>query len=144
MKPILLVEDTPDDVLFMQRAFRKAGILHPMQTVADGREALDYLQGKGAFQDRAQFPPPCLILLDLKLPRVSGLDVLRHIRCEQKLTVPVIVLTSSREDCDVQQAYALGANSYKVKPSDAGELSSFVAALKQFWLSHDQSCASSH
>lgn len=141
MKPILLVEDTEDDVVFMKRALKKAEINLPLHVAMDGQEAIDYLEGKGAYQDRTQYPFPCLVLLDLKLPKRNGLEVLKWIRHDRKLhALPVIILTSSREDTDVQQAYSLGANSYKVKPSDAFELADFATAVRRYWICHDQSC----
>ena len=116
---ILLVEDDSNDVLLLQRAFRRAGLTHALQVVSDGDQAVAYLGGQGQFNDRGKHPLPSLVLLDLKLPRRSGLEVLGWIR-DQKPEVknlPVIVLTSSRLSEDVDRAYSLGANSYMAKPS---------------------------
>ena len=137
---ILLVEDSPDDVFFLQRAFKRAEIKNPIQVAADGQQALDYLSGKGEFADRQKFPLPHLVLLDLKLPYVLGLDVLRWIRAQPKLqTTPVIILTSSSERSDLDRAYCLGANSFIVKPSDGERLFSFAKSFAEYWLKHNVS-----
>src|SRR5579864_5000614 len=115
-KPILLVEDDENDVFFFQRAMSKAGMTNPVQVAGDGQEAIDYLRGAGKFADRSKFPLPELILLDLKLPFVMGLDVLRWIREQSELVPIVIILSSSREEEDIAAAYKLGANAYLVKP----------------------------
>jgi CheY-like chemotaxis protein len=117
---ILLVEDDSNDTLLLQRAFRRAGLNNPLQVVSDGDQAVAYLNGVDKFGDRDKFPLPSLILLDLKLPRRSGLEVLSWLRneaSEEVKALPVIVLTSSRLSEDVDQAYTLGANSYMAKPS---------------------------
>jgi len=116
---ILLVEDDSNDVLLLQRAFRRAGLMHALQIVTDGDQAVSYLNGDGEFADRQAHPLPALVLLDLKLPRRSGLEVLEWLRNqpENLKALPVIVLTSSRLSEDVDRAYGLGANSYMAKPS---------------------------
>jgi CheY-like chemotaxis protein len=132
---ILLVEDDPNDVFLLQRAFRKAGFEHPVQAVGDGEEAVAYLTGAGSYADRAQFPLPLLVLLDLKLPRKSGLEVLAWLREQPALRrLPVVVLTSSREPADVNRAYDLGANSYLVKPLGFEALLDMVKSLNFYWL----------
>ena len=131
--PILLVDDDENDVFFMLDAFKKAGVETPVQIVHDGKEATDYLNGKGNFSDRARFPVPSLVLLDLKLPFVMGLDVLRAIREELNLQIIVVILSASREDADINAAYRLGANAYVVKPSDISKLTDTVRALDLFW-----------
>lgn len=131
---ILQVEDDENDVFFFQRALNKVGIAHPPQVVHDGQEAIDYLQGIGKFAERAKFPLPGLILLDLKLPFVMGLDVLKWIRQQPELTCIVIILSSSREEGDVAEAYRSGANAYLVKPVDVSELEVLVRAINDFWL----------
>ena len=132
--PILLVEDDYNDVLLIQRAFRKAKIKPSMSTVSDGDETILYLQGKGKYADRSQYPMPLLILLDLKLPRRSGLEVLAWIRQQPYLRrLLVIVLTSSQEDSDLTQAYDLGANSYLVKPIDFQEFVHLVELIDDYW-----------
>ena len=115
---VLHVEDDPNDVLLLQRAFRRAGLTHALQVVTDGDQAVAYLTGQGQYTDRSAHPLPSLILLDLKLPRRSGLEVLAWLRSDPEVKkLPVIVLTSSRLSEDVDRAYALGANSYMAKPS---------------------------
>lgn len=136
-QPILLVEDDENDVFFFQRAMRKAGMTHPLQVARDGQEAINYLEGGGKFACRAEFPLPVLILLDLKLPLVMGLDVLRWIRQQPSLTPIVVILSSSRAEADVAEAYRLGANAYLVKPSQTNELGDMVRAVSDFWLKHN-------
>ena len=137
MKTILQVEDDANDVLFLQRAMKKAGWANPIQVASDGQEAIDYLQGAGKFADRERFPFPSLVLLDLKLPYVMGLDVLRWIRKQPGMILPVVILTASREDADVAAAYRLGANAFLAKPSEASQLEDMVKAIKDFWLTHN-------
>ncbi len=135
---ILLVEDNEDDVLFLRRALKMAGVPHPLQVVEDGRKAIDYLEGTGDYANRAEFPLPCLVLLDLKLPRIMGLDVLKWIREQPGLEpLPIIVLTSSQEPSDIQRAYRLGANSYLVKPSSTDKLVDLVKSFSDYWLRHN-------
>jgi CheY-like chemotaxis protein len=138
MKTILLVEDTDDDVFFLKRALRDAGIDNPLQVVVDGQRALDYLEGKGAFADREKYPLPFLILLDLKLPYVMGLDVLKWIRQQRELdTTLVVVLTSSQQDSDVTATYRLGGNSYLIKPPNREKLHELVKSLGEYWIKHN-------
>lgn len=138
-KLVLLVEDDEDDVFFMKRAFKEAGIITPLNVVGDGREAIDYLSGNGKYADRKLWQLPCLILLDLKLPLVLGLDVLKWIRSKHDFdSVIVVVLTSSREDKDVELSYGFGANSYLVKPPDAANLHEMVKRIKEYWLETNQ------
>jgi CheY-like chemotaxis protein len=112
---ILLVEDSEDDVFFMQRALRQAGVHNPLHVVRNGQEAIDYLSGQNDFSDREQHPLPDLVFLDLKMPGTNGFDVLKWIR-EQPLSIPVVVLTSSSEEIDRQRAQELGADCYLLKP----------------------------
>ena len=106
-----------------------------MQVAEDGQKALDYLDGIGPFSDRGEFPIPGLILLDLRLPRVPGFDVLKWIRSQSSLScIPTIILSSSKEDRDMQTAYELGANSFLVKPLNAAELTEMVKASVDYWL----------
>lgn len=131
---ILLVEDNPDDVLLARRAVRKAALPVSLQVVEDGDEAVAYLGGSGRFGDRARHPLPALVLLDLKLPKRSGLEVLRWVRGQPELdTTPVVVLTSSSEDEDIQKAYALGANSYLQKPVAFNGLVQLLGVLDLYW-----------
>ena len=132
--PILLVEDNYNDVLLIKRAFRKAKIEPPMSIVADGDEAVAYLSKKGQYADTEAFPVPSLVLLDLKLPRRSGLEVLAWLRQQPKLKrLPVVVLTSSQENSDLAQAYDLGANSYLVKPVDFRDFVTLVELIDAYW-----------
>lgn len=139
---ILLVEDEENDVVFMEMAVEKAGLMHTFQVAEDGQEAIDYLSGKGDFADRTRFPLPALVLLDLKLPLIMGMDVLRWIRGQPGLdTMVVIVLTSSQQRSDIQEACALGANSYLVKPSNPAGLVEIVDLVKRYWLRLNQPTA---
>ena len=133
--PILLVEDSPDDALLIQRAFRKANMANPVQLVRDGEEAVAYLSGAPPWDDRARFPLPVFMLLDLKLPRRSGLEVLAWVRQESTVKrLPVVVLTSSRESVDVNRAYDLGVNSYLTKPVGFEALLEMVKSVNLYWL----------
>jgi CheY-like chemotaxis protein len=132
---ILLVEDDTNDVFLMQRACRKVELPNPLVVVGDGDEAVDYLSGSGRYADRATHPLPVLVLLDLKLPRKSGLEVLDWLRRQPALRrLPVVVLTSSKEPGDVNRAYDLGANSYLVKPLGFDALLDLVRSLNVYWL----------
>lgn len=135
---LLLVEDNEDDVFFMKRALKDAEINNPLQVAADGQEAIEYLSGSGKYQDRQQYPLPTLILLDLKMPRRSGLEVLEWMRSQPALrTLVVIVLTTSRENSDIERAYQLGANSFLLKPSNIKALAELMTAVKLYWLTHN-------
>ena len=134
-KAILLVEDEDDDVLFMKMAMEKAGITHPLQVARDGKQAIAYLRGDGLFANRQQYPVPQLMLLDLRLPQIPGLEVLKWTREQPEFEMlPVVVFTSSSQDADVERAYRLGANSYIVKPPSPDELLEIVQAIKVYWL----------
>jgi two-component system response regulator len=137
MKTILQVDDDPNDVFLLQHALRKVGVGNPIQVAGDGQEAIDYLQGAGKFADRAKFPFPCLVLLDLKLPFVMGLDVLRWIRQQPETALTVLMLTASGSEADIVEAYRLGANAFLTKPSEASRLEEMVKAIKDFWLTHN-------
>ena len=137
MKTILQVDDDANDVYLLQHAMKKAGVVNPVQVVSDGKEAIDYLQGAGKFADREKFPYPCLVLMDLKLPYVMGLDVLKWIRAQPRTSVIVIMLTASAEEADITEAYRLGANAFLTKPSEARKFEDMVAAIKAFWLTHN-------
>jgi CheY-like chemotaxis protein len=135
MSTILLVEDSPDDVFFMQRALKHAGVTQALQVAEHGQAAIDYLSGEGHFADRAEFPLPALVLLDLRMPLVPGFDVLRWIRAQTQFDcMPVIVLSSSKEERDIQRAYSLRANAFLVKSPDPKHLAEMVKALAGFWL----------
>ena len=136
---VLYVEDDPNDTMLFQHACRKAGVEFELRSVADGDEAIAYLQGEDAFSDRQKFPLPEIVLLDLKMRRVSGFDVLQWIRREELLKkLPVIVLTSSNHENDIRQAYDLGANSYLVKPVGFDSLVEVVKTIHGYWISFNQ------
>jgi CheY-like chemotaxis protein len=138
MSTILLVEDEENDAFFFQRSMEKANIANPLQIATDGQQALDYLHGAGEFVDRDKFPFPSLVVLDLKLPRAHGFEVLAHIRQHPSLRkLIVVVLTSSVNEEDIAKAYELGANAYLVKPSDTGKLLDIIQSIKLFWLTHN-------
>jgi len=135
-RPILLVEDNPDDEALTLRAFSKNKITNPVVVARDGVEALDYLFCTGGFADRDPASMPAVILLDLKLPRIDGLEVLRRIRASEKTALlPVVVLTTSKEHQDISEAYRLGANSYIRKPVDFERFIHAVGQLGLYWLS---------
>ena len=137
---ILLVEDREADAFLLQYAYQRAEIPIPLQVVTDGQMAIDYLAGTGKFGDRAQFPLPGLVLLDLKLPYVMGMEVLAWIRQQPSLKrLIVIILSSSINESDIAQAYELGVNAYLVKPSDMDTMADMCKALKHFWLTHNKS-----
>lgn len=133
--PILLAEDNPDDVLLIRLGFKKAGCDRPVIVVSDGEQALNYLKGEGQYEDRARFPVPCLLLLDLRLPRIDGFEVLAWVRSKpQWKCLPIIVLTTSHYGKDIERAYDLGANSFLTKPTDAGEWMNALEQTVGFWL----------
>jgi len=137
--PILLVEDNYDDVLLIRRAFRKANIQPPISIVSDGDEAIAYLARQGKYADTDNYPVPSLILLDLKLPRRSGLEVLAWIRQQPELKrLLVVVLTSSEESSDLNRAYDLGTNSYLVKPVDFHDLVRLIELIDAYWFKVNQ------
>lgn len=133
---ILHVEDDPNDVLLLQRAFRKINVPIQLETVYDGDSAVAYLKGEAVYSDRERYPFPALVLLDLKIPRKSGIDVLKWIRLHPKFRrLPVTILTSSRHEKDINEAYEIGANSYLVKPVGFDDLLSMARLLTNYWLS---------
>lgn len=132
---ILLVEDQPTDVLLVKRAFSRANATTVIQTVSDGDAAIAYLAGDGEFKHRDRFPFPHLLLLDLKLPRRSGLEVLEWVRKHGQFNrLPAIMLTSSSELNDVNQAYDLGVNSYLSKPTAFEDLMKMVQTIVDYWV----------
>jgi two-component system response regulator len=134
---ILLVEDEENDALLMQRALKRAAVVHAVHLANDGREAIDYLEGAGKFANRKDFPLPCLVLLDLKLPYVMGLDVLKWIRRQPDLATIVILLSSSAAEADIAAAYRLGANGFLVKPPEVSQLLNMIQAIKDYWLTYN-------
>jgi CheY-like chemotaxis protein len=138
-RALLLVEDNEDDVFLMKRALKGARVVNPLFVAEDGQEAVDYLGGAGKFADRDQYPLPAVVFLDLKLPFISGHDVLAWIRRQRELeSLVVIVLTSSNEPSDLNRCYALGANSYVVKPPTPEQLEEMAKAFKWYWLEYNQ------
>lgn len=131
---ILLVEDDPNDVLFLKRALSKNGIHNPVSVLSDGEEAIAYLSGGGHYSDRIKYPFPKVIMLDLKMPRRGGLEVLEWLKDHPEFRViPTIVLTSSKINEDVIKAYGLGANSYMVKPSNFDDLQKMMKTAHDYW-----------
>jgi CheY-like chemotaxis protein len=131
---ILLVEDNPDDRALILRSLRKHNLVNPVEVAEDGALALEYLLGTGGPGGERR-TLPSVVVLDLKLPKIDGLEVLRRIRAEERTKlIPVIILTSSNEDKDVASAYATGANSYVRKPVDFAEFSEAVRQLGLYWL----------
>jgi len=132
---ILLVEDREEDVILLRRAFTKANFLNPIQVVSEGDEAIAYLQGAGKYADRSEYPLPKLVLLDLKMPRKDGFEVLQWIRQQPGLSaIRVVVLTASDTVRDVNRAYQLGANSFLTKPVDFAQFAEMTLNLKGYWL----------
>jgi two-component system response regulator len=138
-KIILLVEDNPDDEELTLRSLRKANIANDITVVRDGQEALDFLFCKGAHEGRDQSKMPSVVLLDLKLPKLNGIDVLKRMRTDPRTAlVPVVVLTSSSEDEDMLQSYSSGANSYVRKPVNFAAFAEAVTQLGVYWMLHNQ------
>ncbi|MEG4858698.1 response regulator [Microcoleus sp. K1-B6] len=137
---ILLVEDNPVDILLMQRAFRNETFANTsLQIVRDGDAAVFYLNGDGEYSDRDRYPLPAIILLDLKLPRRSGHEVLVWLRQQPELKrLPVVMLTSSRQTFDVKRAYDLGVNSYLVKPVGFASLLEMMQSFSEYWLNYTE------
>jgi CheY-like chemotaxis protein len=139
---ILYAEDEETDAFFLQRAFEQAGIGQRLVIVGSGQEAINYLEGKGDYADRTQHPFPSLALLDLNMPGISGLEVLKWIRAKPNLcTLVTLVLTSSNQDTDVHRAYRQGANGYLVKPGDIDSLLTMARAIKEYWLTQNRTIA---
>jgi two-component system, response regulator len=134
-KTILLVEDNPSDIDLTKRAFEKGHINNNLIVAEDGQEALDYIFGKGIYASRDVNQLPVLILLDLKLPKIGGLEVLKIIRATEKIKrLPVVILTSSKEEQDVAASYDLGVNSYIRKPVDFNQFADAIKHLGLYWL----------
>jgi len=129
------VEDNPDDAALTLRALKKGNVLNEVVVARDGVEALDYLFGTGSYADRDLSIMPVVVLLDLKLPKINGLEVLRRLRADERTRIlPVVILTSSKEDQDLIDGYKLGANSYIQKPVDFIQFSQTVRQLELYWL----------
>jgi len=139
---ILLVEDGEDDVLLIRQAFAKSNLSNPIQVVWDGEEAIAYLSGTGQYSNRTEYPLPDLVLLDLNMPGMDGFDVLKWIRGQPGLkALRVVVLTSSDQIRDVNQAYSLGANSFLMKPLDFDDFIQVSKSLQHYWLRLDKTPA---
>jgi two-component system response regulator len=138
-KVILLIEDNPDDVALTLRAFKRSHLMNPIAVARDGIEALDFLFARGAHAAREGEPLPTLVILDLKLPKLDGLGVLKALRADERTRfLPVVILTSSKEEQDLVSGYALGANSYVRKPVDFSEVLEAVKVLGIYWLMINQ------
>ena len=136
---ILLVEDNEEDILLLRRAFRKANIANRLVEVRDGQAAIQYLSGDADYADRARYPIPFLVLLDLRLPKLSGFEVLAWIRDQPEFVeLIIVVLTGSDQVPDITKAHELGANSYLVKPGDFDDLVEIVKRIKGHWLLADK------
>jgi CheY-like chemotaxis protein len=144
MTDFLLVEDDPNDVCLTQIAFRESGGSHRLHVVGDGQEAIDYLTGKGGYSDRGKHPLPGVILLDIKMPRVDGLEFLQWLNNQAPANIrliPVIVMSSSNLEKDVKRAYELGANCYLVKPIPWQEFKERMKTINIFWGEHAETPA---
>lgn len=131
---ILIVEDDPNDIRILKKAFEREGINNPLQIVPDGHEAVEYLQGKARYSDRTKFPFPSVIFTDLKMPRMDGFEVLAWLRKHPEcFVIPVIILSASKLDEDIRRAYQMGANAYLVKPNKISELQEMVKTAYNFW-----------
>lgn len=138
-KIILLVEDNPDDEELTIRSLRKANITNQIQVAQDGQEALEFLFCEGRYADRDPAKMPTVVLLDLKLPKLNGIDVLKQMRADPRtMLIPVVVLTSSSEDEDMLNSYESGANSYVRKPVDFTAFAEVVTQLGIYWMLHNQ------
>lgn len=132
---ILVIEDDPNDIFLLQRALKKNNIVNPVQILPDGLEALAYLGGNGKYADRTTYPFPRFIIMDLKMPRMTGLEVLEWLKKNPQFQViPTLVLTSSRLEQDISRAYQLGANSYMVKPSNFSDLQEMIRRTYDYWM----------
>ena len=132
---ILVAEDDPTDAYFFERAFKRAGLPVALHFVGDGQEVLDYLAGAGQFADRARYPLPHLVLLDLHMPKLDGFEVLERVRRQPRHNgLALVIFSSSGEPRDMTRAYKLGANDYLVKPHSMQELMTLVGQFKKYWL----------
>src|SRR5689334_21450560 len=132
---ILLAEDNDDDITMMRRAFKKANFLNPLYVVENGEQAIAYLKGEGKYASREEYPLPSLLLLDLKMPRKNGFDVLEWIRQQPGLRrLRIVVLTTSDAPQDIDRAYELGANAFMTKPLDQAHFVELTDAIKGYWL----------
>ena len=131
---ILIVEDNAEEVILLQKAFRRAALDISVQFVVNGEEAIDYLSGSDRFHDRYTYPEPDLVIMDLKMPRKGGFEVLEWFRnLQEGALIPVVVLTASHREADVQRAYSLGANSYFMKPTNFDEFRALIQVIYNYW-----------
>jgi CheY-like chemotaxis protein len=136
---VLMAEDDENDVAFLKRAFAQAEIHNPLHVAPDGQAAIDYLSGAGAFSDRNKFPLPGLLLLDLKMPRKTGLEVLEWVRAQETLrSLPVIIFSSSVNPSEIEIAYQKGTNAFVSKPPGSPERIELAKMIKGFWLTFNQ------
>ncbi len=131
---ILLVEDDLNDIFLVKRAFKMAHIQNPLQVVTDGQEAISYLKGEGKYDDRQVYPLPRLVVMDIKMPRKTGFEVLEWVKNDRRLRlIPVVIVSSSDNPADINHAYELGANAYMVKPMDFRAVEHLFASITQYW-----------
>ncbi|HZF01090.1 MAG TPA: response regulator [Methylomirabilota bacterium] len=131
---ILLVDDEENDATLVKMAFKQNNIISPIQWVKDGVEAVAYLNAEGIYADRIKYPFPQVLLLDLKMPRMTGLELLQWLRVNSHFKIiPTIIMTSSRQETDIEKAYDLGVNTYMIKPSSFDELKNMVKAIHEYW-----------
>ncbi len=131
---ILLVEDDLNDIFLVKRAFKMAHIQNPLQVVTDGQEAISYLKGEGKYDDRQIYPLPRLVVMDIKMPRKTGFEVLEWVKNDRRLRlIPVVIVSSSDNPADINHAYELGANAYMVKPMDFRAVEHLFASITQYW-----------
>ena len=132
---VLLAEDDENDVFFLERAFKEAGIRNPLSVTRNGQEAIDYLSGAGKFADRRKYPLPCFIILDLKMPIKTGMEVLEWLKESPSLRpLPTMVFSSSAQKDDVEKAYTLGANAFVTKPASVEARTELAKLIRGFWL----------
>ncbi|MEI6820478.1 MAG: response regulator [Bacteroidota bacterium] len=132
---ILLIEDNPNDAELTLRALKKNNVANKVHLITDGAEALDFFFAKGKYEGRDVTSTPKVVILDLKLPKVDGLEILKRVKADERLKLmPIVVLTSSKEECDVIESYKLGANSYIVKPVDFNKFAEAIKDLGMYWL----------
>jgi CheY-like chemotaxis protein len=137
---ILLVEDRPDETELMKQALHQAGVTNPLRVLSDGGEAMAYLSGQAPYHPRGAWPLPRLVLLDLKLPTRTGLEVITWMKADARLKrIPVIMVTSSREAADMEKAYSAGVNSYLVKPTSFRDFVDTVKITATYWINYNAS-----
>jgi CheY-like chemotaxis protein len=132
---VLLVEDDLNDIFLVKRAFKRARIMNPLQVVTDGEEAIRYLKGEGRYADRKVFPLPKLVVMDIKMPRRSGFDVLEWLKAgaQPLRRIPVVIVSSSGQSADINRAYELGANAYMIKPVDYRAVEALFQSITHYW-----------